>query len=120
MLVETTRRGTARSAFRSRGRPLLGPVQVAGKTGSLSGRNPDGRYEWFAGVAPAENPRIAVATLVVQGELWWRTSSQVAAQIFEQLFCERGDCRADNVDRWLQMDERAALASEQPKTEDPS
>lgn len=120
MLVETTRRGTARNAFRSRGRPILGPVQVAGKTGSLSGRNPTGRYEWFAGVAPAENPRIAVATLVVQGELWWRTSSQVAAQIFEQLFCERGSCRADNVDRWLQPDDGTALASDQPKNEDPS
>jgi peptidoglycan glycosyltransferase len=112
MLVETTQRGTARNAFRHRGRPLLGPVRVAGKTGSLSGRNPDGRYEWFAGVAPAENPRIAVATLVVQGELWWRTSSQVAAQIFEQLFCDSGTCRADNIDRWLGIDSDASVASE--------
>jgi cell division protein FtsI/penicillin-binding protein 2 len=120
MLVETTQRGTAKRAFRSRGRPLLGPVLVAGKTGSLSGRNPDGRYEWFAGVAPAENPRVAVATLVVQGELWWRTSAQVAAQIFEQLFCERGDCRADNVDRWLQPEAGAAIASERSQPQDPS
>jgi hypothetical protein len=41
MLVETTRSGTARRAFRKRnGQPLLGSVRVAGKTGSLSGKNP--------------------------------------------------------------------------------
>jgi peptidoglycan glycosyltransferase len=120
MLVETTRRGTARRAFSARGRPLLGSVQVAGKTGSLNGRDPDGRYEWFAGVAPAENPRVAVATLVVQGELWWRTSSQVAAQVFEQLFCEHGDCRADYVDRWFPVKADAAVAAERPEIKDPS
>jgi len=120
MLVETTQRGTARNAFKSRGRPLLGAVRVAGKTGSLSGRNPDGRYEWFAGVAPAENPRIAVATLVVQGELWWRTSAQVAAQVFEKLFCEKGDCRADHVERWFPQAPDAAVAAELSAPKDPS
>ena len=118
MLVETTKRGTARSAFRERGRPILGPVRVAGKTGSLSGRDPDGRYEWFAGVAPAENPRIAVATLVVQGELWWRTSSQVAARVFEQIFCDSGECRPDHAERWLQIPERAAVAADPVPSED--
>ena len=88
---------------------------MAGKTGSLSGRDPDGRYEWFAGVAPAENPRVAVATLVVQGELWWRTSSQVAARVFEQLFCDGGDCRPDHVERWLRIPESSAVASDDPE-----
>jgi peptidoglycan glycosyltransferase len=102
MLVDTTTRGTARRAFRdTRGRPLLGPVRVAGTTGSLSGKNPDGRYEWFIGVAPAEEPRIAVAVVVVQSALWWRNSSQVAAEIFKVLACERGACSAAAIDRWL-------------------
>jgi hypothetical protein len=68
MLMETTRSGTARRAFRARGgRPLLGEVRVAGKTGSLSGRDPDGRYEWFIGVAPADDPRIAVHSWTAAG-----------------------------------------------------
>lgn len=93
MLVETTRSGTARRAFRDRrGRPLLGPVRVAGKTGSLSGRNPDGRYEWFVGVAPADDPRVAIATLVVNGELWWRNASQISADVLRALFCEDRTC----------------------------
>jgi hypothetical protein len=99
MLVDTTTRGTARGAFRGRGgRPLLGSVHVAGKTGSLSGRDPDGRYEWFAGVAPADAPRIAIATLVVQGELWWRNASQISAEVLRRIYCRRGPCRAENGD----------------------
>jgi penicillin-binding protein A len=101
MLIETTRSGTARRAFRKRnGQPLLGAVTVAGKTGSLSGKNPDGRYEWFIGVAPAENPRVAIAAVVVQTPRFWRTASQVAAGVLESVFCERGRCDAARADRF--------------------
>ncbi len=101
MLVDTTRNGTARRAFRRRnGHPLLGDVAVAGKTGSLSGKNPDGRYEWFVGVAPAESPRIAVATVVVQKPLYWRTASQVAADVLGEVFCEKGRCSAERAERF--------------------
>jgi cell division protein FtsI/penicillin-binding protein 2 len=108
MLVETTRRGTASRAFRTRrGRPLLQDVSVAGKTGSLSGDEPKGRYEWFIGVAPAEAPRVAVAVLVVQGELYWATSSQVAAELLKELVCPKGVCAPDAVQRFLPTSQRA-------------
>jgi cell division protein FtsI/penicillin-binding protein 2 len=101
MLIETTRSGTARRAFRKRnGKPLLGSVAVAGKTGSLSGKNPDGRYEWFIGVAPADAPRVAIAAVVVQTPRYWRTASQVAAAVLEGVFCERGRCDAARADRF--------------------
>jgi cell division protein FtsI/penicillin-binding protein 2 len=101
MMVETTVRGTARRAFHPRGRPLVPGIRVAGKTGSLSGRDPDGRYEWFIGVAPAERPRIAVAVVVVQGPVWHRSASQVSAQVFRTLFCTERGCSPDAVTRWL-------------------
>jgi cell division protein FtsI/penicillin-binding protein 2 len=102
MLVDTTTRGTARRAFRTRGgRPLLGPVQVAGKTGSLSGSDPKGRYEWFIGVAPAEAPRIAVAVVVVQRARWWRNASQVASEVLRGVFCDRGVCRAEVAEKLI-------------------
>jgi peptidoglycan glycosyltransferase len=101
MMVETTERGTARRAFRPGGRSLIPGVRVAGKTGSLSGHDPDGRYEWFIGVAPAEHPRIAAAVLVVQGSVWHRSASQVAAQVFRTLFCTESGCSPDAVTRWL-------------------
>jgi membrane peptidoglycan carboxypeptidase len=111
MLVDTTRSGTARRAFRGRGgRPLLGPIAVAGKTGSLSGKDPDGRYEWFIGVAPAENPRIAVATVLVQDDLWWRNASQVAADVLKAVFCSREGCRAENASRFTEPASAAAVA----------
>ena len=97
MLTETTRAGTARRAFRGRGgHPLLGDIRVAGKTGSLSGRDPDGRYEWFIGVAPAEDPRIAVAVVLVNGRVWWRSASQVAADMLHEIFCKDGGCDSSN------------------------
>jgi cell division protein FtsI/penicillin-binding protein 2 len=101
LLIETTRTGTARRAFQRRGRALLAPVTVAGKTGSLSGKNPDGRYEWFVGVAPAERPEISIAVLTVHRGYWLRSSSQLAAEVLRQVFCPNGICSADAADRWL-------------------
>lgn len=93
MLVDTTRRGTARKAFRTRnGRPLLQGIDVAGKTGSLNGTDPAGRYEWFIGIAPADEPRLAVATLAVQGPLYWMSASQLAAEVLKVAFCPNGVC----------------------------
>jgi cell division protein FtsI/penicillin-binding protein 2 len=111
MLVDTTRSGTARSAFRKRnGAPLLGSVEVAGKTGSLSGENPGGRYEWFIGVAPADDPRIAVAVLLVQGELWWKNAARVGAEVLHTVFCSDGPCRADAVARWIHVPRETTAA----------
>ncbi len=108
MLTQTTRSGTARRAFRNRhGRPLLGPVKVAGKTGSLSGREPKGRYEWFVGVAPADQPKIAIATLVVNGELWWRSSSQIAASVLRAIYCGEGECSVESGSAVLERTNRS-------------
>jgi cell division protein FtsI/penicillin-binding protein 2 len=114
LMVGVTARGTARSAFRDdRGRPLLGSIRVAGKTGSLSGTNPRGRYEWFIGVAPAEAPRIAIAAVVVNGPHWWSNASDVAAWTLREVFCESGRCdpaRVDGLhDRARARDAAAAL-----------
>jgi membrane peptidoglycan carboxypeptidase len=109
MLVDTTSKGTARRAFRKRnGRPMLGPVRVAGKTGSLSGKDPTGRYEWFAGVAPAHEPTVAVAVLLVQSELWWRNASQIAAEVLRKVFCSKDGCRPDLAARWVSGPSRTA------------
>lgn len=96
MLVRTTTRGTARSAFRDRrGRHRLGDIRVAGKTGNLTGDEPRGRYEWFVGVAPADRPSVAVAVLQLQSDLWWVRSSELAADVFAAIFCEKRNCRPD-------------------------
>ena len=68
---------------------------------SLSGSEPEGRYEWFIGVAPADAPRVAIAVLLVQGELWWRSASQIAGEVLRRVFCEDGACRPEAAARWI-------------------
>jgi hypothetical protein len=102
MMVETTQNGTARRAFRgSFGRPLLREMTIAGKTGSLSGTTPPGRYEWFIGLAPADHPKIAIAVLVVQQKRWHMTGSMIGAQVLNAIFCSGGVCRVERADQWL-------------------
>jgi cell division protein FtsI/penicillin-binding protein 2 len=101
-LVDTTVRGTARRAFRTRGgRPLIAGVPVSGKTGSLNGTDPKGRYEWFIGVAPAEHPKLVVATVAVQGARWWWSASQLAADVLRKAFCPQGRCSPEAADRFM-------------------
>lgn len=109
MMVRTTTRGTARSAFRDRrGRPRLGSIQVAGKTGNLTGSDPKGRYEWFIGAAPSQNPSIAIAVVQVHGHLWWKKSSEIAADVLAQIFCDERHCAAALANRFTgKLDSRA-------------
>ncbi len=95
-LVAVTEEGTARHAFRRNGRPLLGPIQVAGKTGSLNGERPGGLYQWFIGVAPAAEPQVAIAVLVVDAPV---SASKVAAQTLRGIFCDREGCDAARAER---------------------
>ena len=58
MMELTTRIGTAKGTFRNkRGQRYL-PVEVAGKTGTLSAETDHGYvgYSWFVGYAPADQP----------------------------------------------------------------
>ncbi|MGZ6144104.1 MAG: penicillin-binding transpeptidase domain-containing protein, partial [Myxococcales bacterium] len=72
MMKLTVSQGTATSSFRERHRNILGDIEVAGKTGSLSThtRGPFKDYSWFVGFAPADDPKIAVAAVVVNGLKW--------------------------------------------------
>lgn len=95
MLERTVSEGTARNAFRERGRSVLGGVKVAGKTGSLADKAPFKDYSWFVGFAPADAPRIAVAVVVVNGMKWRIKSSYVAREAIRKfLNDEVADARA--------------------------
>lgn len=86
MLEVTTKRGTARKAFTQDGKPLLPNVRVAGKTGTLVGGRPARMVSWFAGFAPVDHPKIAVAVLLSNDVSWWSKGNQVAAKVFEAYF----------------------------------
>ncbi|MFP2913457.1 penicillin-binding transpeptidase domain-containing protein, partial [Pyxidicoccus sp. 3LFB2] len=67
MLEETVTHGTARGVFRERNFRVEGAV---GKTGTLADRNPFRDYSWFVGFAPKDNPRVAVAAVIVNDPKW--------------------------------------------------
>ena len=57
-------------------------VRIAGKTGTAqAGRGED--HAWFAGFAPAENPKIAFAVIVEHGGHGGETAGPIARQIVE-------------------------------------
>lgn len=86
MLSSTVTTGTSRRAFHDRrGRPRL-DVEIAAKTGSITGSDPRGHYSWFAAFAPARNPRIALVALVINQDKWRIKSSQVGEQALEEFF----------------------------------
>lgn len=93
--------GTARRAFHDAdGVPRLGPVSVSGKTGTLRGENPEGLYQWFMGVAPATDPRIAIAALVVHSGERGASASELAAASLADVFCDvDGTCGAELAER---------------------
>ncbi len=83
----TVESGTARKAFTDNaGRPLLPDIRVAGKTGTLNGRDPFRAYSWFVGVAPVERPEVAIAVLIVNEPKWRIKSAPAAALILKKYF----------------------------------
>jgi cell division protein FtsI/penicillin-binding protein 2 len=87
MMVRTIEAGTSRRTFGSAdSTPLLQDMEVAGKTGSLSGWTPRMHFEWFAGVAPVGDPKLAVAALVVNDSRWKIKGSYVGKEAFNTYF----------------------------------
>jgi peptidoglycan glycosyltransferase len=73
MMVAGVSRGVASQA-------AIPGVSVAGKTGTAETGIDSGRYFWFTGFAPAENPQIVVA-VVIEGESSDGTANRVAAPV---------------------------------------
>jgi peptidoglycan glycosyltransferase len=87
MMVKTVEMGTSHRTFGTPDRtPLLNDMDVAGKTGSLSGWTPTVHFEWFAGVAPVGSPRLALSALVVNDSRWKIKGSYVGKEAFNSYF----------------------------------
>jgi len=81
-LTNVPRIGTAASAFL--GFPL-DRIPVAGKTGTAD-IIPKQPVSWFAGMAPASDPKYVVVVMVEQGGHGAATAAPIARRIFEGLF----------------------------------
>jgi cell division protein FtsI/penicillin-binding protein 2 len=87
MMHRTVVNGTSRRAFRGAERSMaLNEVFIGGKTGTLSGWDPKGRYDWFVGFGEHGTSRVAVAALCVHGSRRGVKASQLARQALESYF----------------------------------
>jgi len=88
LMRETISSGTSRGAFRGFKKGALGYVDVGGKTGSLTGNDPEGKYDWFVGYGVSGEHRLAIASLVISKEYWKVKSSYLARRAIEIFFQE--------------------------------
>jgi cell division protein FtsI/penicillin-binding protein 2 len=88
MMRGTVTEGTGRRVFRRPSAAMRG-VSVAGKTGSLFDRNPFRDWSWFVGYAPADNPRVVVATVIMNGPKWRVRAPWVAREALEAWFADQ-------------------------------
>jgi membrane peptidoglycan carboxypeptidase len=86
LMMATVTRGSARKSFRGFHKGRFSDVSVGGKTGSLTGSNPRGRYDWFVGFAELGERRLAFATLCINKEKWYVKSTRLARELVEFYF----------------------------------
>lgn len=83
-MMHTVSHGTAKKNLSSRfiARRYKEQLDIGGKTGSLDGLNPAGRYEWFAGFAESRLDRskgIIIVVMQIHKEIRSQPATQVAA-----------------------------------------
>lgn len=84
LMRATVQEGTSRKSFRGFERTRnVRVTEFGGKTGSLTGLNPRGKYDWFIGYAMDGNKKIALCALTVHAEYWRVKSSYLARRAFE-------------------------------------
>ncbi len=89
MMMATVKKGSARKSFHRFHRGPLADISVGGKTGSLSGLHPKGKYDWFVGFAERQGQQIAFAALCINKEKWYVKSARFARLMLEYYFSRK-------------------------------
>jgi cell division protein FtsI/penicillin-binding protein 2 len=89
MMLHTVESGSAYSTFHDkRGRSFLPGIDVAAKTGTLTREKENRHYTWLVAFAPAKDPEIAVAALVVNSPEWRIKGPHLALEVLRTYFAE--------------------------------
>jgi cell division protein FtsI/penicillin-binding protein 2 len=83
-MIRSITNGTARKQISTRNmaRKNYNALDIGGKTGSLDGHDPYGRYEWFKGFAQSkEDPKKAIVVVILQIHDLQKVRSQPATQV---------------------------------------
>lgn len=91
MMEQTVRNGSGFKSFHDRsGRPYLGDIEVAGKTGTLAKAETSSLYTWFVAFAPARAPEVALSVLVVNRGKWQVKAAELASRMLRIYFANKG------------------------------
>lgn len=89
LMEATVSKGTSSRSFRGFRKTASVLVdEFGGKTGSLTGTAPRGKYDWFVGYAMSGSKKIAVCVLTVHQDYWRVKSSYLARRAFEAFLKE--------------------------------
>ncbi len=83
LMRETVQSGTSRKSFRGFHRGRTAQIDAGGKTGSLTGNDPPGKYDWFVGYGALGGRKIALAALTINQKEWRIKSSALARRAIE-------------------------------------
>ncbi|NDD90665.1 hypothetical protein EBZ37_01050 [bacterium] len=83
LMRETVSSGTSSKSFRGFRRGKTALIDAGGKTGSLTGTNPAGKYDWFVGYGALAGRKIALAALTINKREWRIKSSVLARRAIE-------------------------------------
>lgn len=87
MMEVTVHSGTSLEAFsRPDAQSYLGPIRVAGKTGTLQRGKAAPITSWFTGFAPSRDPKYVVTVMLQNSPLWRRKANEVARDLLRALF----------------------------------
>ncbi|MGI9310484.1 MAG: penicillin-binding transpeptidase domain-containing protein [bacterium] len=88
MMRATVEIGSSRRSFARFHRGRLKDAVVGGKTGSLTGFAPRGKYDWFVGFGELDGRKIAYAALCINKRRWYVKSARLARELLEFHFRE--------------------------------
>lgn len=87
MMEVTVHSGTSLEVFSNpQGTSYLGPIRVAGKTGTLKVRPGSPTTSWFTGFAPSRKPEVVVTVLLRNDEVWRNKANEVARDVLRAYF----------------------------------
>jgi cell division protein FtsI/penicillin-binding protein 2 len=87
MMIQPVASGSGYKTFHDKkGRAFLPGMQIAGKTGTLTRHKENRHYTWFVGFAPAKNPEVAVAAMVVNTPVWRVKGPDLARDVLRAYF----------------------------------
>lgn len=86
LMNETVNAGTSKKSFRGFFKGGLASLDVGGKTGTLTGASPPGKYDWFVGFAEGYSKKIAFSALLIHEKFWKVKASYISRKALENYF----------------------------------